>query len=308
MPCYHPITAYQSVNPTGKKQIYFGAKPRTIATSKLQFPCNKCIGCRIQYGAEWGMRCFHESMMHEENTFPTFTYADENLPYNHSLYLTHLQTFFKRFRNYLSKEHPGVKISYFISGEYGGETSRPHYHAIIFGFKFPDQEWVSGEKTHKYYTSEIADKLWTHGNVTIADVTPETCNYVARYLLKDLRSNAWKSDYEIADPETGEIHQRKSPFSTMSRRPAIGKSWYEKYKADCFPSGYLIHQGRKTNVPGYYLKLLEQENPEEYQRQTEIRRKALTTNTAKRENKPERLAVRETCKRVQVENLTRNQN
>ena len=306
MPCYHPITGFQTVNPTEKKQIYFGNKPRDIATSQLEFPCNKCIGCRIDYGTEWGMRMYHESTMHDENMFLTYTYDDQSIPADHGLDKKYLQNFNKRLRRYLEKNYPGKKVSFFQSGEYGEETSRPHYHQILFGFSAPDLQWTSGDEKHKYYTSEIINKIWGHGHVTIADVTPETCNYVARYLLKDLRNNDWKSDYEIADPETGEIHQRIKPFSTMSRNPAIGKSWYQKWKHDCFPSGFVIHQGRKNPVPGYYLRLLKEEDPEQYAIQKEIRRKALTTDTAKREAKPERLAVREKCKQAKISNLKRN--
>lgn len=306
MSCYHPITAYQSVNPTGKKQIYFGSKPLTIATSLITLPCNKCIGCRLDYGQEWGARMHHESQMHDDNMFLTLTFDQESVPHDRGLKKTHMQLFMKRFRKYLAKEHPGKKISYFQSGEYGeSETTRPHYHAIIFGFAMPDMLWIDGEETHKYYTSETLNKIWGNGNVIIADVTPESCNYVARYLLKDLRTNNWESDYDICDPSTGEIHQRIKPFSSMSTKPAIGKSWYEKHKTDCFPSGFLINQGKRMPIPGYYLNLLQKEDPEQHAIQKEIRRKALTTDTQKRNNKPERLQVREICKKAQIKSLKR---
>ena len=62
-------------------------------------------------------------------------------------------------------------------------------------------------------------------------------------------------------PDTGEwIPERKAPYIAQSNRPGIGYDWYQKYKSDVFPHGYVVVDGIKKPVPEYYLTLLRREN------------------------------------------------
>ena len=57
----------------------------------------------------------------------------------------------KRLRK---KLHP-LKIRFFHCGEYGDKTRRPHYHALIFGYSFPDRKLFKKSKSGDLYTSDL---------------------------------------------------------------------------------------------------------------------------------------------------------
>ncbi len=137
---------------------------------KQEIACGRCIGCRIDRSRQWAVRCMHESTLHEENSFITLTYAPKHLPANGSLSSgkrSHLQLFFKRLRKAI---YP-ILIRYYACGEYGEELSRPHYHALIFGYEFPDKELWKTIRGNKIYESKMLESLWGMGFCSIGDVT-----------------------------------------------------------------------------------------------------------------------------------------
>lgn len=315
MPCYSPLRAYVEhgkKTDNGKKSIVF-KKPK-LYKEEINLPCGQCMGCRLLRSSIWAVRCMHEASLHDDNCFITLTYDDEHLPDDYSLRKHHFQDFLKRLR----KDIYPIKIRYFMCGEYGEESWRPHYHAILFGYDFPDKIRVQNKETENpYYLSSQLTKLWPKGNHLIADCTYETAAYVARYCTKKITGE--KADYHyhrtIIDWNefTGEIHHYSEvdlvpEYSTMSKRPAIGKEWYDKFKQDCYPSDYLIQDGRKVPVPKYYDKLFEAENEEEFRVQ-KIRRDIKFIKYSekyKEETHLLRLRVKEDIKLKNTENLKRN--
>lgn len=238
-----------------------------------------------------------ESQFHELSIFVTLTY--ETLPLDGSLQKPDFQKFMKRLRK------TGAKVRYFMCGEYGEENLRPHYHAIIFGCDFPDKE-VSGKNAqgNTLYSSAILDRLWGLGRCWIGDVTFESAAYVARYCLKKVTGPLSESHYARVDPVTGEITNRLPEYCDMSRRPGIGKGWYEEFKTDVFPRDEFVARGYPSKPPRYFDKLLEKEQPDLHQA---IKRKRI--RSAKRraaDSSPDRLAVREVVKRSQVSLLKRS--
>ena len=271
MPCYSPLTAYnKGKKPNGKKDLTF-QKPSAYM-EEVQIPCGQCIGCRLKHAQKWAIRCDHEMQLHDNNCFVTLTYNDESLPNDYSLIKPHLQKFFKRLRKAI---HP-KKISFFACGEYGETTWRPHYHAIIFGYDFPDKQSTAfSENKNPYYISAELSGLWKQGNHIIAEANYTTAAYVAQYIIKKQKGETAEDYYTrtIIDwnDVTGEINYLKEDtklepeFAQMSRNPAIGKNWFNKYKTDCFPSDYLILNGNKVPIPDYYNKLYENEETHKYE-------------------------------------------
>lgn len=83
----------------------------------------------------------HEAQMHEENSFITLTYSEENIPSDGNLKPRDFDLFMKRLvqheRYYAKKEKRKKRpIRYYHCGEYGEHYGRPHYHAAIFGYGF----------------------------------------------------------------------------------------------------------------------------------------------------------------------------
>jgi len=75
------------------------------------------------------------------------TRTDETPAHADSLIKRDVQLFVKRLRK--DQDARGLaKIRYYLVGEYGDQTKRPHYHAAIFGEDFTDDrtEWrTSGD-------------------------------------------------------------------------------------------------------------------------------------------------------------------
>lgn len=301
MPCYHPIVGYRSKELTknGKRKLVFNPK-YAIDDSEITVACGQCVGCRLERSRQWAIRCMHEAQMHDHNSFITLTYNEENLPYPPSLNVKHYQDFMKRFR----KKFSDTTIRFYHCGEYGDENQRPHYHAIIFGFDFPDKEiFKQSHNGDNYYVSETLNNLWGKGYCIIGDVSFESAAYVARYIMKKVNGETAEEHYKCVDPDTGELFDIKPEYTTMSRRPGIGKTWYEKYKSDVFPSDFIVVRGRKMRPPKYYDDLLGEEDGGEYD-YIKYQRE-LKANVHQLEQTDERLAVKEKVKIAQISKLKR---
>ncbi len=234
----------------------------------------------------------HESQMHSCNSFLTLTYDEAHLPEDKAIDVKHWQNFAKKLRR---KYGP---FRFYHIGEYGSTTFRPHYHAIIFGLDFAANRrpWGKGKRGDRLYVSKKLDELWGLGAIQIGNVTPESTAYVARYLTYKVKGDLIGPTYHGG---------RTPPYSTMSRRPGIGKTFYQKFKSDIYPHGYCImDKGLKQPAPKYYDNLLRLEDPGAADLLSEARSAAIgpkqrANNTAKR------LAVRETVHKARVKSLNR---
>lgn len=257
MKCLHPINGWYSRKKTalGKRAVVFNPS-EGYADMPVKIACGQCINCKLNRAQGWAIRCMNEASLHEKNSFITLTYNEKNLPSPPSLVLEDWQKFVKRLRKKI-----GIQIRFFHSGEYGSLYRRPHYHAVIFGYDFPDKTYFKTvHGGHKLYVSEELAQLWPYGIHSIGNVTHDSVNYVARYCLKKLNGKlAEISDHYIhsIDYETGEIQELKPEYSTMSRRPGVGKKWLEKYYTDVYNHDYLIAKEKKYRPPKYYDNLYE---------------------------------------------------
>lgn len=300
MVCYHPIKGWKSkaLSANGKRQIVFNPSqayrdmPATIA-------CGQCIGCRLERSRQWAIRCIHEASQYDNNCFITLTYNDLHLPRDLSLNLDHFQRFMKRLRFKY-----GANIRFFHCGEYGEKYGRPHYHACLFNFDFKDKTLWTINNGHRLYVSEELNALWPYGFATIGEVTFESAAYVARYIMKKMTGPMAADHYSRLDETTGEIYQLKPEYTTMSRRPGIGKVWFDKYKSDVYPHDYVVLKGKKMRPPRFYDTLFEREYPSDMDKLKASRVREGKKNVD--EQTPERLNTREEVKLLQIKNLKRN--
>lgn len=230
MSCFRPNIVKSCVDDyTGAiKSVFLGsdefADPLTFGTPYLDkewlsfVPCGKCLGCRLDYARQWADRMLLELYDSKSAIFVTLTYDNDNLPVNDLGYGTlnkvDVQKFFKRLR----KAFPDKKIRYYLAGEYGSKTFRPHYHAIIFNLDLADFSDLCYRGTNdigcSFYSSDIFSKIWSHGFILLSSVNWRTCNYVARYTMK--KQYFFDSDeYKMVEP----------PFNLSSRRPGIGMNY-----------------------------------------------------------------------------------
>jgi len=310
MPCYHPLKGYRSrtINRSGKRSITFNSS-QGFLDQPLTVPCGQCIGCRLDRSRQWAIRCHHEASLHEKNCFITLTYAPEHVPsvsvihtrqtYQY-LVKKHFQDFMKRLR---FQYGPGIR--YFHCGEYGERYGRPHFHAILFNLDFHDKYVWRKNSTGEFdlYRSPTLEKLWNLGHAELGSVTFESAAYVARYIVKKVTGRNAEDHYSyVADPETGELGMRKPEYTTMSRRPGIGKPWLEKFALDVFPDDFVLveRQGKLVpcGVPKYYTSELEKSDSEMFQNVKIDREVSAHKHAAN--NTPARLRVRE---ELQLEKL-----
>lgn len=259
MPCFFPLRGFRNVFPeaSGKYRITgIRARSREDPTPPgccaVDLPCGQCIGCRLDYSRKWAVRVMHEASMYPDNCFITLTYDDKNLPEFGDLDKSAFPKFFKRLR----KKY-GAGPRYFHCGEYGDSFGRPHYHACIFNFDFRDRELFSEKNGTRLFISADLAKLWPFGFSTVGDVTFDSAAYVARYVLKKVTGKESASHYTVLDPFTGELHERPKEYLTMSRRPGIGRSWFDKFRTDVYPDDFIIANGKKIKPPRYYDSLFE---------------------------------------------------
>lgn len=306
MPCYKPINAWQSKHkkPNGKSYLRFNPKvynnPKTW--DKIKVPCGQCIGCRLGRSLQWAVRCHHENQLHLNSSFITLTFSDAHLDPHKSLVKADFQKFMKRLR----KHYDPLKIRYYHCGEYGDKFKRPHHHACLFGIDFEDKIFLrESNNGDKMYTSEILKKIWPYGLHEIGEVNFKSAAYVARYITKKITGPAAANYYNDIDQITGEIFAERLPeYTTMSRRPGIGKKWFDKYYGDWFSHDMLICNNKKLTPPKYYDKLYELIDPEDLKKIKENRKIKAKKNEDN--NTPDRLIVREDIQNRRAKQLIRN--
>lgn len=168
-----------------------------------------------------------ETLCHSSSCFVTLTYRDENLRNSSgvliraqeeelpaSLQPLEVQHFLKRLR----KEIEPLRIRYYVVGEYGDQTWRPHYHLALFGF----EGCLRGRTKQKLRSSEpdwenccpnckMIGEKWSHGNIDVGQLTTQSAQYLAGYVTKKMTSKT--------DPK---LDGRFPEFARMSLRPGIG--------------------------------------------------------------------------------------
>lgn len=299
MTCYYPLQAfYGALKLNGKRRVVFKEELREYG-APFSVPCGQCVGCRLERARQWGVRIMHEVQLHDFNCYLTLTYSDECLPRDLSLHPEHFLLFIRRLRHYartrkFKKEHPEYArdngIRYYHCGEYSPDKRRPHYHACIFNFDFPDRIFHKMSKGNKLYISKTLDDLWGLGHCYIGNVTFDSANYVARYIIDKINGDRAFDHY--TDKESGVyLHPE---YSSMSRRPGIGADWLYKYYEDVYPSDEVIVHGLSVRPPKYYDSRVELHDPDFY---ADLKAKRSDKALQYSGNQsPERLVVREKVK------------
>lgn len=213
--------------------------PDPRCTSKrvrITIPCGKCAACLANKRNDWATRLRMEAKYTESAYFITLTYSDENIPYQ-DLYTedgeivgqtsTLLKTDIQKFMKRLRKDRK-EKIRYYVVGEYGEHTKRPHYHMLLFNLK------LTGVHLEKYLLEK-----WNKGRIDIGSVTPSSIMYCTNYIIQ---KQSYKNS--LIQP----------PFALMSQ--GLGKQYLEKHmdkhKRDLSRNYIVFEDGQKSRMPRYY--------------------------------------------------------
>lgn len=151
-------------------------------------PCGKCPQCLKRRASGWSFRLMQHEKSCFSSWFVTFTYENGSVPVSPngfmSLERSAVQRYFKRLR----KLHGCSNIvKYFIVGEYGTKTERPHYHAIIFNSK-----------------PKLIESAWSLdgkpiGQVHFGSVTGASIGYCLKYMCKPGKIPVHRNDDRVPE-------------------------------------------------------------------------------------------------------------
>lgn len=222
--------------------------------------------CRVRRTSEWTYRLLLESYYWEHTSFYTLTYDDTHIPIMKdekifkdeegkvsywqkegcalTLYPKDTQDFFKRLRKKQSN------IKYYICGEYGDETGRPHYHTILFGIRPRTDE-------------EMIEEIWQNGRVQGKPFLRQRAQYTAGYIQKKLYGPQAEYIQSILNEKGATINRIKvtgviPPFSRMSK--GIGLKYALEMKEQIKEDLNIRIKGQDIGLPRYFIKKLELEN------------------------------------------------
>lgn len=225
-----------------------------LGISDFQRPCGQCMNCRIRRASDWSVRMYHEASLYPEpSSFITLTYDDYSLK-TPSLNYVDFTLFMKKLRKQLSPR----PISFYRVGEYGSNFSRPHFHAIIFGYDFRDKrvykrsENIIAPSSDRSYKSQFLTDLWGNGFADASHADIASMMYVAKYVTKKLKVSEYDDLY--LEPEK----------ASMSKKNPIGSRWLEKFYTDVYPKDFVTIDSKKFQPPKYYDRWLEKFHPDLY--------------------------------------------
>lgn len=222
MSCLSPIKVRQDKDTPQERDIWV--------------PCGKCAECLSARRLAWAYRIQKEMLSTAAPTFFfTLTYEDDHVPMTADGRMTlsrrDFQLFMKLLRKWLFNDF-GQRCRYFVAGEYGPTTARPHYHGFLFGVDL-------SEKIVELYFR----KFWKLG--VCIDV--KLCDKEASvYAVKDMIS--------VKDHPDG----AEDLFYLRSTRPALGGLWAPPDRPLEFDDPRRLTEptpgGRRVLIPRYLME------------------------------------------------------
>lgn len=186
---------------------------KPYVNGSLAFPCGSCKPCKARKLREWTHRIMLEAMQYEDNAFVTLTYNNENLPPGGSLVPLDVQLWLKKLRN----KYP-ARIRFYLVGEYGDQTWRPHYHIALFNYVACSRGRTKRDIRDRVdwrgccEACRLVGDTWSKGDVDLGVLETSSARYLAGYITKKMT----RTD----DPR---LKGRWPEFARMSLRPGIGK-------------------------------------------------------------------------------------
>lgn len=190
----------------------------------MPHPCGQCMPCRIKRRRLWTNRLLLECLSHTYFSFVTLTYDEGSIPAGGSLKKEDYQRWLKRMRERLDP----IKLRYFIVGEYGEQSWRPHYHVALFGMDCTDPvgrvNRQSVGKQHEcvcWFCSIVRDS-WDMGRISVDALEPESAQYICGYVTKKLTTPDSPLNKKYREEKGLLLGDRIPEFAQPSLKPGIG--------------------------------------------------------------------------------------
>lgn len=173
------------------------------------FGCGQCLPCRLKKRREWTHRIMLEAGLYADNSFVTLTYAEDPfslVPLHH-----------RQFMDALRKRVSPLRIRFYMVGEYGERSERPHFHYVLFGYPSCQRAARRKGAFRCCAACDLLEDVWGKGHIKNLPLEMGSARYVARYVIKKMTRHD--------DPRLGNRHPE---FSRMSLKPGIGFGVLEK--------------------------------------------------------------------------------
>lgn len=214
------------------------------------FPCGQCPPCRSRARRVWFHRLILEARDHEYSSFVTLTYDESSISSDGSLRPEDARNWLKRLRRRIAPR----KIRFYLVGEYGDRTWRPHYHCALFGWPgclAPlSRNAKGGEVICECPACSVVRETWGFGHVRSASLTEARMQYLCGYLLKKMT--------RFDDPR---LEGRHPEFSRKSLRPGLGANAMHDVASEMLRYGLekrsvpiTLRHGRGELLLGRYLR------------------------------------------------------
>lgn len=160
--------------------------PRTLSNTiiPIAVDCGYCPECINKRRDAWSFRLFHEQQSSFLTLFTFLSYDDGNLPTMDGypvLNWSDITLYLKRVRKELSTLD--VKLTYFIAGEYGPRTLRPHYHSLFF---FHRDTPLTDFRDTAYFIN-LLRKHWNKGFINSeVPCSDGVSGYCSKYIMKNI--------------------------------------------------------------------------------------------------------------------------
>lgn len=202
-----------------------------LSNSQIPVPCNKCPACLARRVSAWSFRLMQEEKVCTNCFFLTLTYDTAKVPITKNGFMSlskrDCQLFLKRLRKgHWSNNYDGAPVKYYLVGEYGGKTRRPHYHCLIYNVKL-----------------DLVQGAWNNGQIHYGKVSGASVGYTLKYMNKP--------------PFRHHVNDDRQPvFALMSK--GLGKAYLTPRMCD-YHRGDLLNNvccvlegGKKVSMPRYY--------------------------------------------------------
>lgn len=174
------------------------------------------MSCRFNRRRVLTARLLMEQKTHEHSTFVTLTYDDKHLPRDGSLDKTAARYFLDRLRKQVGYR----AFRFYLVGEYGEISGRPHYHIAFFGLpscaygetrRVDINDPRSAPRADCCVTCALLFATWGKGGVFVGGLSEDSAQYICGYVTKKLT--------KAGDPR---LNGRVPEFSSSSKQGVGG--------------------------------------------------------------------------------------
>lgn len=211
--------------------------PASGMAYRVPVRCGKCVPCIKYSRLQWLFRLQTELRRSPQAIFATFTYNEKEIPYTDSGYYnldyTDMQKFYKRVRK------TQKKLKHFTVGEYGADSLRSHFHAIVFNADEDElyKQWTEYGKGHSHYDKcNDATMLYT-------------LKYMDKRGQKDRVSEHWKKE---VTPEMRRMSNGLGDNFIYNEDGTPTSAWYKIWRKELFTVA--LDDGTKLALPEYYVR------------------------------------------------------